>query len=330
MEAPLSLKRSLMLGGVLSLFASSVCIAQKHDKTKKPTQKKVEVLAAVAPQENTQTLVPLTEAFGVSANKALPSNISYRPIDTKSSQKSCAPAVTLADLSGQLEFTSAVYSLQEAVQAKLPFVHAGGNGNSMVLVRDYRRAVPCDANDGTSVLVYGQVIRTIITIENYDANIGSDYVAAAANATLKHSAAKINIVVQGFDNPAFTRIISPLSGQDLNVETLPVYRKVMSDLLAAVSEASTTQSVKLIGELPSSVSQDRIQDAPTMVYALAAIKDGQNCEVAKTHAPRQMQSRLAVIAQTFTSVMGGCTDDDPGGSAKSRAEGLLAGLKVRL
>jgi len=64
-------------------------------------------------------------------------------------------------------------------------------------------------------------------------NSGSDYVAVAANATLKHSGARVDRLVLEHEGPKIPNIIATIASKDLNVEALQTYREVMAQVVSA-------------------------------------------------------------------------------------------------
>ena len=99
----------------------------------------------------------------------------------------CRKIPTQTDVNnGQWSYTDHFYSTNQALKMGIPVVNINGSHDLKVYVKDYRRVATCSGTDSITVL-YGQIIRTVIEIENYDASVGVDLASIAANGTLKRN-----------------------------------------------------------------------------------------------------------------------------------------------
>jgi hypothetical protein len=96
------------------------------------------------------------------------------------SQKPTQDEINTANLIYQDYYMSA----KRAASIGIPIVNASGESDYLVIVRDYRRFKPCTATDGKTIIHYGQVIRAVIELTDYKADVRLTLASIAANATI--------------------------------------------------------------------------------------------------------------------------------------------------
>src|SRR5579884_1407834 len=119
-----------------------------------------------------------------------------------------------AVLNAGFQYEDSLLSTDEAASLNVPFVKISGSSNTMVLVRDYVSSLNCFATDNKTLLTYGVALRTIFTVDNYDAKLDGSYAAIAADATFNHKNMKVNIQAKGLRNTKFFTLITEIAGKD--------------------------------------------------------------------------------------------------------------------
>jgi hypothetical protein len=240
----------------------------------------------------------------------------------------CVPAPTVADMAGGLSFHQSLMSSSAAAKLGIPVADVSMTGNQMVMVQDYSRTKTCLANDGKTGLVYGQAIRMIITIENFESKSNLTLPAIAATATIGGERNSVKIEIYGFENPKLVLKVAEISGKELNVETYAKFAGIHSELMKLTVDPNTKESVERLGI----VSDDRFDDLATDVvtaFALQQIKDGKSCEEAKRNYRKAVNSVGKVISRVYSSVQGSCTAAAPNARQTTEASDYLDGLQVK-
>ena len=181
---------------------------------------------------------------------------------------------------GKWTYRDKFYTLSQAYKIGIPVVRTGFSKNITVYVRDYSRIEPCTATNGETIN-YGQVIRTVIEIENFDTSAGVDLASIAASGTLIGKKQSFYLYKDGFYNPKIDEIISSVSGKVFDVENYALYQNVMTQLIALLNKPNTQFSVKKIGVVKNLNDNTFLEEAPIIAYTLARISKGKKCEGGK-------------------------------------------------
>lgn len=239
----------------------------------------------------------------------------------------CDPVPTVLNLTGTFEYHQALLSTDTAIQLGLPVANVNSSQNEMVVVRDYSKSVQCLATDQKTILIYGQAIRTIITVDDYDTKIGLSLAAIAASATLAGKNDQVNIQVLGFDNAAFAPIFSSIANQELNVDTYSKYADVESQFIKLTTDNGTALSVARLGVVPDNTGST-LQNSVVVAYALQEISNGNSCSTAKGNIDNITNDVSAGITSTYTIVADGCDSNSPSAAARAAARTDLMGFTV--
>jgi hypothetical protein len=267
--------------------------------------------------------------FGLDLYKMdLKSMASAAPVDKASSFPECMPAPTINDVQGSLDYRRTLLSSSAAVKLGIPAATVTTSGNQMVLVQDYSRTKECLANDNKTRLVYGQTIRTIITIANFDAQTNLTLPAIAANATIAGKSNSLQIQIIGFSNPQIPVLISNISGKELNVESYGDFAKIHSDLIRLTADAATTPTMARLG-IVMAEDKDDLKSTIVAAFALQKISDGKSCNDAKAKFKSSGGSSTSAIDQTYAIVTSICSSASPSSLQRAKASDLLQGLKVK-
>lgn len=241
----------------------------------------------------------------------------------------CTSPPTLEEVEkGKLEYSDKFYSLKQAYKLGIPIVNADFSKNSKVYVRDYSRYKPCASSDGTSTLNYGQVIRSVIEIEDYDANTGISLASIAANGTLSNKKQSFYIYKDGISNPKIDKIISEVSGKVFNVENYTLYQQVMTKMIDILAEKETKWSVNKIGVVKKLDDDQFLSEAPIVAFTLSKIEKGKNCSDIKSSFGSN-KNAIEMVERTFGALDINCSEQVISDEAKMKAKKLLQGIKVK-
>jgi hypothetical protein len=177
-------------------------------------------------------------------------------------------------------------------------------------------------------LHYGQVIRAVLELTDYKADVKLSLASIAANATLSGKQQFFYLYGSGWFNPNADSILASVSGKVYDVENYALYQAVMPQLIALLKETQTTFD-------PAQISREPPDDDPGFVmasaraYAFAQAKQGNSCQDAsKKFATDPGRAAAVVDAYTFLGKPN-CTNEKIVEPEKSRAAALLAGISVK-
>lgn len=240
----------------------------------------------------------------------------------------CAAIPSLAEVShGPLLYTDRYYSAKEATKVGIPIVHAQGNRDYLVIVRDLRRAKPCEATDGSATLHYGQVARAVIEVLSLDASSALNLASLAAEGTLNRRSQFFYLYKDGFDNPKYYNIVAEVSGKVFDVENYARYQAIMPQVMALFSDSATTFNVNLIDVAPRG-DDPKWTDAAVITYAYGQLAKGRSC----LEAQRKFETNVPaanLVRSTYLFITGSCDIAKPTVAQKERAKELLAGVTVK-
>ncbi len=241
----------------------------------------------------------------------------------------CSPIPTLDEVkTGKWEFWDALLTKNEAVKLGIPIAKVDVSHNFSVYVKDFKRYKLCDSEDGTQVL-YGQIIRTTIEIENYDISTGIDLASIAASGTLGRQSQKFYFYKDGFYNPKIDEIIAEVSGKIFDVPNYSLYQNVMGEIMKLLKEADTVYSVNMIGIKKEITSDDFLRESPIVARTLYSIKKGKKCMDIKSEF-KQDPFASSVIERVFRAMDLDCTQNtEPDEQAKLKAKTYLQGIVVK-
>jgi hypothetical protein len=265
------------------------------------------------------------EALGLSPDTLNRISATAAEVNTTATASTASPPTSVT---GNLQYSQTMMSISAAIKAQIPFLNANGSGTQMVLVRDFMKSQPCVAADGKTRLLYGQTIRTIITIADYDAKIGTSLPVLAADSTINKKNHQINIVILGFDNPKFNDVIGSLSSREFNVETYVQFLELQSQLIKLIGDSGTTQSIQRLGVLPD-VDPSTLAGSAAIAYTLQQISDGKSCNKAKSDFPSKTDPSASAIPDTYQMLTGTCDDTSPSTVQRAQAKQYLLGIKVK-
>lgn len=240
----------------------------------------------------------------------------------------CVPAPNLNDISGILEASRTTLSGSQAYKLGIVAGNVDVAANQMVVVQDYSRVKECLANDGQTRLMYGQAIRTVISISNFDAKANLTLPAIAATATIGGKSNSVQIKILGFSNPRMQALVGGISGKELNVESYGEFAKIHGELIALSADAGTTQSLERIG-IVAGEDSDWIKGDVVTAFALQQIKDGRSCNDARARYKNSNNPSAEEINRTYGLIVGACSSAPPNNQQKNKASDYLEGLQVK-
>lgn len=261
----------------------------------------------------------ITKSIGPYVMRADVDNLSELARDTAASFPTCHPIPTLADISGAYDTRRTLMSTSAALKLGLPVLNATMSGNQMVLVQDYSRTSECLATDKTTRMVYGQTIRTVLTIADLEVGADATFAAIAAKATISNKSNSINIQVIGFENPKIVPILAGINGKELKVETYADLAKVQSELMLLSADPTTNQLIRRIGVIAN--VDDSLKNQVAAAFALQELKKGKDCISAK--AAYTQPGAPKTIDDAYMLVMGACSATAPSSQQKKVAEAYL-------
>lgn len=186
---------------------------------------------------------------------------------------SCNPMPTQDQINAaQWTYEEHMYSLSEAISLNIPIVNATGSTSLKIYGKDYKRQSPaCSGSDG-SQLYYGQIIRTVIEIENYDASLGVNLSAFAASATLGKTTQHFYFYKDGFYNAQVDQILSTIAGKDFNVENYYTFQQVLPQIQALLVSPDTRFAPAIVQiDNQADVEKKKILNSSFIVYAVQNI-----------------------------------------------------------
>jgi|GEM_PF-2867136 len=249
-------------------------------------------------------------------------------VESAAALPTCSPVPPLPSIQGNsLTYHQSLMSRAAAAQLGLIGGSVGGSTDNLVVVRDYSRTVPCLATDGRTTLVYGQALRTVISVTSFEAQAGMSLQALAANATISGKNSSVTVQIVGFESAPMRAVIASIAGKELNVETYADFASIEARLLALVDSPSTTQSVQRLG-LMSDQSESGLRTSIATAFAVYQIQRGRSCTAAKSDFRDSTPEAGANIEATYTNLAGGCNAAAPSPVARARAQQILAGIKV--
>lgn len=228
------------------------------------------------------------------------------------------------------QFTSQLLTTSQATSLNVPYLKASGGANAMVVVREYIESLPCTASDTKTLLIYGSTVRTVITVEDYQAKLGLSLPVIAADATLNHKSSKLNIEVKGLSNPKFSDMVANLAGKDFTVETYTEYMTAEAQLVKLVSDPLTKATPTLLGVTdPSILEESQLNQASVIAWALTQVAAKRSCDQALSSpfASNAKQYRSWIIA-VYKTITGSCDGTVPGGEQAKNASKFLIGLRM--
>ncbi|MGC4038678.1 MAG: hypothetical protein QM764_22130 [Chitinophagaceae bacterium] len=241
----------------------------------------------------------------------------------------CSSTPTIEDVNnGKWTYVDNFYSVSQAIKVGIPIVNASGLSNLKVYVRDYSRIKECSSADNEFSLKYGQVIRSVIEIQNYDASIGIDLASLAASGQLGKTRQQFYLYKDGFFNPKIDEIISSVSGKVFDVQNYALYQNVMTQMIKLLGDPGTKFSVNLIGIVKKTIDDEVIKNAPIISYTLSQIANGKKCSDIKAKFNTN-QDALDAIETTYRALEVDCNDDAPNDELKLKARKYLQGIKIK-
>jgi hypothetical protein len=232
---------------------------------------------------------------------------------------------------GEWTFTERLYEASQAVKLGIPVLNATGSHSLKVYVRDYKRASSCMSLDNQRSLLYGQLIRTVIEIDNYDASAGIDLASIAASGTIKHNSQKFYFYKAGFFNAGIDSILKTVTGRPFDVESYHDYQNVMGAVISLLKLPSTVFNPAKIGftdkfDTDGSVEEDLFK-APIVSYALTSVSKGNSYSKTAVKFATNKEA-VDIISNVYKALK--CTTDDisPDGIAIAIAKKYLLGLKT--
>ena len=257
-----------------------------------------------------------------------PSNLQYMAAETAfgADDPKCDKIPTSEDIkTGNFDFENSLMTVDQAADAKLPVASIGDKLHTMVLVVDYRKSAECDTQDPDIKLVYGHSIRAVVTLQNFDASLGTSFPFLAASATIGRKSQKVSIQTQGFDNPELGKLIATINNKDLNVENYAAFDKFLSGIPQLPADPKTTLAVRLLGRRDAS----KFGDALALSFALYQLSKGQACDQVKSKLPKGLETKQSIVEAAFAAIMGSCKPGvKPDAEYTTRAQKRLMGLKV--
>lgn len=245
-------------------------------------------------------------------------------VPTGSAQDSltCANPPSLSDTTTKIVTNSMTAS--EAISAGFPLGGINANQNTRVLIQDWTRSKPCIANDGKTMLEYGQAVRVIATISEIDASAQLTLATIAAQATLNNKASNIQAVLAGIsDNSAQTAAASLLG--PLDVENFADKSNIVQTIVTKTLSSSPGSAVFLgVVQAPTT-----LQKQVAAAFATQAVLDGKSCVAAKGQLHTGDASVVAAVEGVYTSLLGLCDTSAPTAVAQAAAKDALMGLQVK-
>lgn len=241
----------------------------------------------------------------------------------------CSKIPSQADVNnGQWSYTDHFFTAAQAIKLGIPVVNINGTHDLKLYVKDYRRAAICKGVDSVAVL-YGQIIRTVIEIEDYDATVGVDLASLAAHGTLKRNSQHFYFYKDGFYNPRIDSIIVTVQGKEFDVQNYSLFQGVMGEMINLLRHPGTTFSPSRIGVVEKLNEGDELLSAsPFVAYAIAAVCNGNSCEKAKNRF-RANRYATEIIERTYQALGCNSPTEKPSPESILKAKKILQGIKIK-
>jgi len=202
------------------------------------------------------------------------------------------------------------------------------NGDQLLAVSDSGRVAPCVAADGKTTVYYGQIIRTIVAMNDYTVKGSASFAIVAAAATAEGKTNSVDLYEIGYGDPQLdAKLVAAkqtLGGSRINIQNY-------SDFIKAYADAETyAQQIKNPGidlvayDTPQSLSD--YADVLATAWAIQNVAQGNACLDAVKNFRLQGEQYQNDIKNTYDQIAGGCTVDAVG---KARAQQLLNGLRIK-
>jgi hypothetical protein len=242
---------------------------------------------------------------------------------------SCTNIPSLEEVKNQeLVYRDKFYTQSQAIKAGIPLARVDYTKNISIYVRDYSRYKSCLASDGKSTINYGQVIRTVIELEDFDASAGIDLASIAASGTMRNKRQSYYLYKNGFFNPQIDSIIATVSGKAFDVENYSQYQRAMTEMIRLLNNPQTTMSVNKIGIEVNVLDEAFLFESPIVAYTLARIVKGDNCNEIKEKFANDSRA-LESVSKTINSLEMKCDSIEPTEEIMLKAKRYLQGIKVR-
>ena len=239
----------------------------------------------------------------------------------------CQNIPSVAEIQRGFRLNEMLLTSSVALKLDIAFVSLGTTQNQLVFVQDFSRTKECLATDGNTVLLYGQTIRTVITLSDWSRKGGLSLPFIAADAELNNKRHLINIDVRGFTNPEMVRAANELSGKVMNVENYAKFSSIQKRLTDLAADQNTVHHVERLGVI-ANIDEGSTKQALAISFAVKQIERGRSCfEAIDRFRDRNAITEIA-IRDAYTTLVGACDASSPDTVAKAKAKQYLLGLKV--
>jgi hypothetical protein len=263
-------------------------------------------------------------------NKLSQGTRNYEPLVKSGDSLSCTPVPAQEVINNSdWTYTDHFYTRSQAIKLNIPVVNIDGSYNLKVYVKDYRRTAECRSNDNKSTVIYGQIIRTVIEIKDFNASIGVDLASIAANGTLNRNTQHFYFYKTGFYNPAIDSIIASVSGKVFDVENYSIYQSVMTNVLNLLRDPKTTFMPQKIGIVKDLDDDEYIVMAPIVSYALTSILKGHSITETRVRFEANNYA-LSIVDQVYHTLEIPSGDGKPNEEQRLKAKRYLQNIKIRL
>lgn len=277
-------------------------------------------------------MAPLKDGIGGGGggNKSLPTKpevVDPYPV--------CIPAPTVKDIAGKYELHTSFISSSEALKLGFNVGSLEANGNQMLMIQDYLKGKECLATDKKTKVLYGQSIRTIIKLSDWDTKLGLSFPVIAADATLNHKNHQLHVYSYGMENVKINDLLAGVSGKVFDVDTYSNFIKVQSDLIKLVDDKTTQKSVERLAIIPINQNINDYKTNVITAYALQQISNKSSCSKAKENLAKHNNGDLsdksyeALVEDIYKNVSGTCDEGNPSKMSVLKAEEFLMGFVVK-
>src|SRR6266568_1462395 len=156
----------------------------------------------------------------------------------------CNPAPTISDIQGNYEYHDTLMTSSEAGKVGITLGGLSGSGTQLLYIKDYLRGKECLATDGKTKLLYGQSIRTVISLSDWDSKFNASYSIIAADATINHKNHQLHLFSYGIDNADINTLIGNISNKTFDVDTYSDYSKIESEIIKLIPKPATNNKVE--------------------------------------------------------------------------------------
>ncbi|GJL91815.1 hypothetical protein [Hyphococcus sp.] len=226
---------------------------------------------------------------------------------------------------GEWRYIDRKISAAQAAKLGIPVVNVSGSHDLTLIVRDYRRAESCTTADEKFEIWYGQVVRTVIEIEGYDASIGFSFPVIAASGTISNKTQNFYFYKDGFFNSEIDSAITAVSGKTFDVENYATFNSVMPTVINLLNKPETEFSVNKLLVVPLSEAES---NAPLVAYALQTISQRISCEKAKSKFSRAVEDE-AVVEGAYLTFTNQCSTEKPTEIEALTVKPMLRGLRIK-